>query len=100
MPIKAEHGPFHSTDFNWLRLLTPAGPSQSGVVYIERWSAEASRARALTTAQWARVSKKAEFNPKKYFYEMSAIMAQNMAEMYKVFESTSFVSLMTTLSVI
>ena len=31
---------------------------------------------------------------------MPAIMAQNLAEMYKVFESTSFVSLMTTLSVI
>ena len=35
------------------------------------------------SAQWARVHKKAEFNKK---YEMPAIMAQNMAEMYRVFE--------------
>ena len=38
MPIKAGHGPSHSTDFNWPRLLPPTGPSQSGVSYIERRS--------------------------------------------------------------
>ena len=36
--IKAGHGPSHSTDFNWPRLLPPTRPSQSGVSYIERWS--------------------------------------------------------------
>ena len=29
VPIKAGHGPSHSTDFNWPRLLPPTGPSQS-----------------------------------------------------------------------
>ena len=38
MPIKAGHGPSHSTDFNWPRLLPPTWPSQSGVSYIERQS--------------------------------------------------------------
>ena len=35
---KAELGPAHSSDFNWLRLLPPTGPSQSGVLSIGRWS--------------------------------------------------------------
>ena len=38
VPIKAGHGPSHSTDFNWPRLLPPTGPSLSGVSYIERRS--------------------------------------------------------------
>ena len=38
MPSKGRHGPSHSTDFNWPRLLPPSGPSQSGVSYIERRS--------------------------------------------------------------
>ena len=36
--IKAGHGPSHSTDFNWPRLLPPTGPSQSETPYIERRS--------------------------------------------------------------
>ena len=38
VPIKAGHGPSHSTDINWSRLLPPTGPSQSRVRYIERRS--------------------------------------------------------------
>ena len=63
-------------------------------------TAAAAIAAAVAAAHSGPGSPKKRNLIKKYFYEMPAIMAQNMAEMYEVFESTSFVSLVSTLSVI
>ena len=47
VPIKAGHGPSHSTVFNWLRLLAPTADHPRQESHVS--SAGATRTRALTT---------------------------------------------------